>query len=125
MNINFDKILHQGSDYLANPGREIATKGWQLWFKSATGEEAELIRQSDKNILRWKPGQAKKMEQYFSDMFFKKKSKDEPEKRGMGFGDVDIDWKPVIMPLAMKKVVPFIAAYTAIVVFLTYKAKKR
>lgn len=103
-------LIQDAGTYLDNPGREAATKGWQLWIKSATGQEATLVRTTSENKLIWKPGQAEKFSQYFSDLLNPLK-KDEPQQRGMGFGEVSIDWKPVYMPIVIKKVLPVILLF--------------
>jgi len=117
------KIL--GGGYLANPGREIATAGWQLWIKSATGEEANVVRTSEANIIQWKPGQADKFAKYFDDLIFKREDPDAVKERGYGFGEVSIDWKPVFSPLVLKRVLPVTVAFAAIMFYVGRMSKRR
>ena len=109
-------LLQRNSALIENPGREAATKGWQAWIKSATGEEAILVRQPDKNVLQWKPGQAEKFSKYFDSMVFGPKETGKTETRGYGFGEVEINWKPVYMPLVLKRVLPVVGAYTLLAI---------
>jgi hypothetical protein len=118
-------FINTNEDLIKNPGREAATRAWQLWFKSVTGEEAILVRQNDKNIITWKPGQAEKMSKYFEELLYPiKKKPDAPETRGYGFSEVDVDWKAVYMPIVYKRVIPIVIIYTALAFTGGYMFKK-
>ena len=123
INESISKLL--GGGYLANPGRELATTGWQLWIKSATGQEATVVRKPDKNILQWKPGQADKFSNYFDELIFKREDPGTIKQRGYGFGEVEIDWQPVFTPLMLKRVLPAVTVFAGIMFYVGRKTKRK
>jgi hypothetical protein len=92
--------------------REAATQAWSLWITSVTGEAPVIQRKADGVDIRWRPGQARKMENYLSQAM-QTKEKDPNDL------NVSVDLAPVLIPLTIKKTIGYVAAYTAAVVILT------
>lgn len=91
--------------------REAVTQGWNLWISSATGQAPIIERHSDGVNIKWNPGQAQKMEAYLNDAMTAPSSPDDL--------NVDVDLKPVLIPLMIKKSVGWVALYSAVLVFGT------
>jgi len=89
--------------------REAVTMGWSYIIKNATGEEPNIRRAEKGNYITWKPGQARKMETYLNRAMTEETDYD-PD--GI---NVDVDLAPVLFPLAVKKSLGYIVAYTALV----------
>ena len=119
------------SVFLADqPGRTISTQAWTALIKQATGESPTVTRVGNKNVLVWKPGQAKKMQAFLERQISGKSSPSAPGRGpsqggGLGFGNVDIDWKPVIIPLVIKKIWLPVTLYTGAIWWLSRYVKKK
>ena len=92
--------------------RELMTQGWSLWINSATGQDPNVTRYADSVAITWKAGQAEKMEAYLAKAM--KGSKHDPNDLNVG-----VDLGPVLLPLALKKSLGYIAAYTAFTILAT------
>lgn len=88
--------------------REGVAQAWSIWIRSATGEAPYIDRHANGVNISWKPGQAAKMEQYLSNAM--KPSEPDPDAL-----NVNVPLTPVILPLALKKSIGYIAAYTALI----------
>ncbi len=91
--------------------REIAAQAWSLWINSVTGE-TPIMEHHDNGIdIAWKPGQARKMEEYLSDAMTKPSSPDDL--------NVSVDLAPVLFPIAVKKSIAWITIYSALLIIGT------
>jgi len=86
--------------------REGTTQGLMLFIKSVTGETPFVNREGDTNNIMWRPGQADKMQAYFENLVYGKKKKDE---KPLG---VKLDVKPVVLPILLRRVAPWILVYS-------------
>lgn len=89
--------------------REAVAQAWSLWISTATGETPNVDRTAEGVDITWKPGQAKKMEAYLSEAM----ETGEPSPDDL---NVNVPLAPVILPIALKKSIGWIALYTAIIV---------
>ena len=92
--------------------REAITQGWSLWILSATGESPFVERHDAGANIKWRPGQAKKMEQYL--LAAMKGGEPDPND-----ANVSVPLGPVLIPLVIKKYIGYAAAYTALLVIGT------
>jgi len=98
------------------PAREAVTQLYALGIEKIIGEQPQINRYDDKTIITWKPGQAKKMQSYVARVFIGT-AKAAPEAPGKEFAlsEVQVDVRPIIAPLVLKTVLPFMAAYTLLI----------
>jgi len=92
--------------------RTAAVTAWSLWINSITGQAPNISQKPNGVDITWKPGQAKKMERYFSDAM--KPSTPDPHAL-----NVNVDLKPVLLPLVAKKTIGYIAGYTVLIIIGT------
>lgn len=96
--------------------REAAVGAWTALISSATGQGPLINRRSDGVDIDWRAGQAKKMEEYISNMITPKKGVSGPKGESI---NVNVDLKPVIIPLIFKKTWLWVALYTGSIVIIT------
>lgn len=105
--------------------REAAIQGWNFWINSATGENPLVERRPDGATLQWKPGQAAKMESYLSEFIpvnpFARFTEGPPDPETGEPINVSIDFKPVLIPLVLKKFLPWIAVYSLALIYISRK----
>lgn len=101
------------ADLATTAKREAAIQGWNLWIKSVTGEFPIIQRHKNGADIKWRPGQAAKMEQYLY------KAMSAPTKEDPNALNVNVPLAPVLIPLTIKKTIGYVALYTASVVILT------
>ena len=110
------------------PTREAVTQLYVLGVQSIINEKPLVKRFEDHNLVTWKEGQAKKMEKYISSLIWKMgKPSDKagaPSKE-FSLSEVQLDLKPVIFPLALKTIVPFIGVYTLGMFFLGRSSRRK
>lgn len=124
MTLGYDYLSSFGRIMLSSrPDRELITEGWSLLIDKATGERPIVQHLDDKNKIVWRAGQAKKMEQYLSGLMKPgKQITAVPGAPGaFDLSQVEVDMKPVLTPLIIKKVLPYLAVYS---IALFYLAKK-
>ncbi len=92
--------------------REGLTQAWALWIQTATGQYPNIDRHENSVDISFKSGQASKMEAYLYDAMSSKPT-------GADDLNVNVDLKPVLIPLAVKMSVGYVAGYTAAVIILT------
>lgn len=96
--------------------REATVVAWTTLISTATGENPVIVRKSNGVDIKWKPGQASKMETYLSNIAFPKKGSGTGNGNGL---NVNVDLKPVIIPLVLKKAWIWVTLYTVGIVVAT------
>lgn len=92
--------------------REALTQAWAAWIMSATGERPNITYYDDGVDITWKEGQARKMEEYLAAAMAEK----EPDPNA---ANVNVALAPVLLPLALKKSLGYIVAYSAALIIGT------
>jgi len=107
----------------ANPAREAVTQVYALGIEKITGEKPVINRLGTKTVITWQPGQANKMQKFIARTFIgtAKAAPAVPSKE-FSLSEVQVDMKPVIMPLIFKTILPFMATYT---VLIWYVARRK
>ena len=107
--------------------REAAVQGYSLWFKSLTGTDPIVSRKKDGADIKFRPGQAKEIENYFGEkipynIFYlsAKKKEDKEEQSGEAL-NVSVPWGQVFIPLALKTVLPPLIIYSAVLFTIARK----
>lgn len=96
--------------------REATVGVWTALISSATGQSPLISRRPDGVDINWRAGQAKKMENYISNIITPKKGVFAPEGESI---NVKVDLKPVLIPLIIKKSWIWVLLYTSSIVVLT------
>lgn len=110
------KPIIGGAWQSSHPAREAVTQIYALGIEKIIGEQPLINRFDDKTVIAWKPGQAKKMQGYIARILIGT-AKAAPKAPGKEFAlsEVQIDMRPIIAPLVLKTVLPFMAAYTLLI----------
>lgn len=91
--------------------REAVAQGYNLWITSTTGQAPVIKRYSDSIEIIWNEGQANVMANSILASMAAPKSPDDL--------NVNIDFMPVIIPIAIKKGIGWLTLYTTLVVVAT------
>lgn len=75
--------------------RQATALAWSELINNATGERPIVINQPNGVKINWKPGQAKKMQEYLNESIDAESSPDDL--------NVDVDLAPVVIPLILKR----------------------
>jgi hypothetical protein len=107
------------SDFTTLAKREGLTQAWSLWIKSATGEAPIIQRHATGVNILWKPGQAKKMRDYLDKAMSPSTTEKGPDGKPKEGVNVKVDFKTVLLPLAIKKSWLYVVGGVAGVALLT------
>lgn len=91
--------------------RTAAAQAWALLISNATGDQPIIRPAKDGIVIEWKPGQADKFRKYLETSMSKPSSPDDL--------NVTIDMKPVLLPLAVKKLSLYVLGYTTLIIIGT------
>jgi len=131
MAVNLEDLKSWGATLLAgDPGRELITAGYVTIINGVTGERPIVEKTANYNEIKWRPGQAEKMEKYLTGLMSDVvKPKIAVPDRGpdklFDMSEVKIDFKPVIKPIIIKKLLPAAVIYTALVAGTTWWLTKK
>jgi hypothetical protein len=87
------------------------TQAWSLFILNATGETPLLRSEKGSVLIDWKPGQAERFTAYLESSF--------KEPSGKSDINVTVNWKPVLIPLTVKKASLPVLGYTGLIAILS------
>lgn len=109
------------------PAREAVTQIYALGIENITDEKPLIERTPNRNFITWQSKeQIRKMQKALTSLILPDFRKEPviPSKE-FSLDEVQVDMKPIIVPLVLKTLLPSIAIYTAIVWYAARKTKRR
>lgn len=108
--------------------REVVTQVYVYIIESITGESPNINREQHRTYISWRPGQAKKLQDFLAAQFEEKPMTAKEVEAGppslLPFSEVIVDTKSVLTPLLIKKTWPLAVAGMAAGALLTTGVKK-
>lgn len=120
------KPIIGGAWHSEHPAREAVAQLYSLGLEKILGDKPLIKRYDNHTLITWKEGQARAMQKYIARIIWSVgKPVDKAPSREFSLSEVQVDMKPVLVPLVLKTVLPFLGIYTFLVFYMGRQSRRK